>query len=227
MAAKKPGITQLRVGRLTKAHGLKGAIKLELFTDEPERRFVPGASFSLQVPPTSPWHGKNITFSELRWYNGNPVGFFEGVTDRTTAESLIKAILWVDQDDAEELDDDTWYDHQLIGLDVQRDGVSVGTVQRIDHLPAQDLIVVDTPNGEVFVPFVKAIVPAVDTAAGIIVVTPPTGLFEPIPDDEPSSGAPSPDTSSQDESSPGEPSTETSAGDDATADEPGPVPSDA
>lgn len=183
MAAKKHGITQLRVGRLTKAHGLKGAIKLELFTDEPERRFVPGASFSLQVPPTSPWHGKSIAFRELRWYNGHPVGFFEGVDDRSTAESLVKAILWVDQDDAEELDDDTWYDHQLIGLAVHRDGVAVGTVQRIDHLPAQDLIVVETPTGEVFVPFVKAIVPSVDIEAGVIVVTPPTGLFEPIPDD--------------------------------------------
>lgn len=184
MAAKKQGITQLRVGRLTKAHGLKGAIKLELFTDEPDRRFVPGAAFSLQVPPASPWHGKTITFAELRWYNGHPVGFFEGVTDRTTAESLAKAILWVDQDDAEELEDDTWYDHQLIGLAVHREGQSVGTVQRIDHLPAQDLIVVDTPNGEVFVPFVKAIVPSVDTVAGIITVTPPTGLFEPVPEDE-------------------------------------------
>lgn len=195
MAAKNQGITQLRVGRLTKAHGLKGAIKLELFTDEPERRFVPGAAFSLQVPPTSPWHGKTIKVTELRWYNGHPVGFFEDVDDRTAAESLVKAILWVDQDDAEELDDDTWYDHQLIGLTVQRDGESVGTVQRVDHLPAQDLIVVDTPNGEVFVPFVKAIVPAVDTSAGIITVTPPTGLFEPIPDEASGSTASGPEAS--------------------------------
>lgn len=188
MVAKKQGITQLRVGRLTKAHGLKGAIKLELFTDEPERRFVPGATFSLQVPPTSPWHGKTLKVSELRWYNGHPVGFFEGVSDRTTAETLVKAILWVDQDDAEELADDTWYDHQLIGLAVQRDGVTLGTVLRVEHLPAQDLIVVAMPDGEVFVPFVKAIVPAVDTAAGVITVTPPTGLFEPIPDDETDTG---------------------------------------
>ena len=183
MAAKKQGITQLRVGRLTKAHGLKGAIKLELFTDEPERRFVPGATFSLQVPPESAWHGKTITFTELRWYNGHPVGFFDGVTDRSTAETLVRAILWVDQDDAEELEPDTWYDHQLVGLEVVRDDVVLGTVRRIDHLPAQDLIVVDTPAGDVYVPFVKAIVPAVDIASGRITVTPPTGLFEPIPDD--------------------------------------------
>ncbi|MDQ1579503.1 MAG: rRNA processing protein RimM, partial [Microbacteriaceae bacterium] len=50
MDPKKSAETQLRVGRLTKAHGLKGAIKLELFTDTPEQRFTPGAVFTLQVP---------------------------------------------------------------------------------------------------------------------------------------------------------------------------------
>lgn len=178
--ARKQGITQLRVGRLTKAHGLKGAIKLELFTDEPERRFVPGAAFSLQVPTTSPWRGKTIRFRELRWYNGHPVGFFEGVEDRTTAETLVRAILWVDQDEAEELEPDTWYDHQLVGLAVMRGEERLGTVARIDHLPAQDLIVVAREKGEdVYVPFVRAIVPSVDLAAGRIEVTPPGGLFEP------------------------------------------------
>ena len=48
--------TQLRVGRLVKAHGLKGALKIELYTDDPDGRFVPGATFTLQVPETSPWH---------------------------------------------------------------------------------------------------------------------------------------------------------------------------
>ena len=180
MAGKKKGITQLRVGRLTKAHGLKGAIKLELFTDEPDRRFVPGASFSLQVPPDHEWHGKSLELHELRWYNGHPVGFFAGVSDRTAAESLAKAILWVDSNDAEELEDDAWYDHQLVGLDVQRDGVSVGSVIRVEHFPAQDLLVVKTADAEVLVPLVKAIVSEVDLEAGVVSVTPPNGLFEEI-----------------------------------------------
>ena len=68
---------QLRVGRLVKAHGLKGALKLELYTDAPERRFTPGASFSLQVPELSEWHGKTLTLTELRWYNAQPVAFFD------------------------------------------------------------------------------------------------------------------------------------------------------
>jgi 16S rRNA processing protein RimM len=184
--APHPGTTQLRVGRLTKAHGLKGALKLELFTDEPERRFVPGATFTLQVPTSSPWHGKTIELTELRWYNSHPVGFFVGVDDRETAETLVRAILWVDHDVTElPAESDAWYDHQLVGLRALRDGVDVGRVARVDHLPAQDLLAIDTGSGEVLVPFVSAIVPAVDVAAGTVTLTPPPGLFEDIPDDAP------------------------------------------
>jgi 16S rRNA processing protein RimM len=180
---------QLRVGRLTKAHGLKGAIKLELFTDDPGRRFVPGAVFTLQVPTGSPWHGKKIELVELRWYNQHAVGFFKDVPDREAAEALAKAILWIDQDDAEESDEeDAWYDHQLVGLKVVRDGVQIGTIGRLEHLPAQDLLIVKTATGDVMVPFVKAIVPSVDIATGIVTITPPPGLLEELPeepDDEP------------------------------------------
>ncbi len=175
----------MRVGRLTKAHGLKGAIKIELFTDDPARRFTPGASFTLQVPTSSPWHGKTLELNELKFYNGHPVAFFKDVPDREVAESLIKAILWVDHDPAEESqEEDAWFDHQLIGLRVLRDGVDVGEVAQVDHFPAQDLLTVKTAVGDVLVPFVKAIVPSVDVKAGTITVTPPAGLFEELPDDE-------------------------------------------
>lgn len=189
--APQPPNTQLRVGRLTKAHGLKGAIKVELYTDAPERRFVPGAVFALQVPLESPWHGRTIELSELKWYNSHPVAFFKDITDRTAAESLIKAILWIDQDLDEPSDEeDAWFDHQLVGLEVLRDGVRVGTVSQIDHLPAQDLLTISTSSGDVLVPFVKAIVTSVDVEAGTMTVTPPLGLFEEIADDEQPESAP-------------------------------------
>ena len=182
----QPPNTQLRVGRLTKAHGLKGAIKIELFTDAPERRFVPGAVFSLQVPTSSPWHGKTLELGELKWYNSHPVAFFKDISDRDAAETLIKAILWIDHDLDEASDEeDAWFDHQLVGLRVMRDGVHVGTVAQIDHFPAQDLITVTTGAGDVLVPFVKAIVSSVDVEAGTLTVTPPLGLFEELVDDEP------------------------------------------
>jgi 16S rRNA processing protein RimM len=177
---------QVRVGRLTKAHGLKGALKIELYTDDPDRRFTPGASFTLQVPTSSPWHGKTLELIELRWYNGSAVGFFVGVADRDAAEALAKAILWVDQDPTQLPDEkDAWYDYQLVGLRALRDGAQVGTVARVDHLPAQDLLAIATASGEVLVPFVAAIVPAVDIAAGTVTLTPPAGLFEELPDNDP------------------------------------------
>lgn len=186
MTAKDRGRSrnQLRVGRLVKAHGLKGALKLELYTDNPARRFVPGAEFTLQVPEASPWHGKTITVREYRVMNGSSVVFFDDVEDRTAAETLVRAILWMDQDD--DVEDNAWYDHQLVGLDVVREGEVVGKIARVEHLPAQDLLIVRGGGGEVMIPFVEAIVPTVDLAAGRVVVTPPPGLFE---EDEPDPAA--------------------------------------
>lgn len=180
--AQGPG--SLRVGRLTKPHGLKGGIKLELFTDNPTLRFVPGAEFHLQVPEESPWFGKTIALRELRWFNGAPVGFFDELGDRNAAEGIVRAILWIDEEavnDGEE--ENAWYHHQLVGLDVQRDGISVGTVTEVQHFPAQDLLSVKTKAGTVLVPFVNEIVPSVDIDAGIVTVTPPQGLFEPTTED--------------------------------------------
>jgi 16S rRNA processing protein RimM len=118
---------------------------------------------------------------ELRWYNQAPVIFLEGITDRSAAESLIKAILLIDAD-ADKLPEepDAWYDHQLVGLKVLRDGAVVGEVVRVEHLPAQDLLIIKHGETEVMLPFVKAIVPSLDIAAGTITVTPPIGLFEEV-----------------------------------------------
>ncbi|MGB3413344.1 MAG: ribosome maturation factor RimM [Microbacteriaceae bacterium] len=178
-------MNRLRVGRLVKAHGLKGALKLELYTDEPEKRFVPGAIFSLQVLKDSPWFGKTIEFSELRWYNQSPVGFFKDIDDRDQAETLVKAILWIEFDPNEvSSEEDAWYDHQLIGLKVFRRGERIGELTRVDHLPAQDLLIITTLDGkEVMLPFVKALVPEVNLAQGRIIVAPPMGLFEDIEED--------------------------------------------
>jgi 16S rRNA processing protein RimM len=173
--------TTLRVGRLVKAHGLKGAFKLELYTDSPKLRFVEGAVLKLQVPESSPWFGKTVTVSELRWYNTMPVLFLKECEDRTIADTLVKAILLVDvANDEVTNEEDAWFDHQLVGLKVIRDAVEIGVVTRVDHLPSQDLLAVETAAGEVLVPFVKAIVPVVDMKNRTLTVTPPLGLFEEV-----------------------------------------------
>jgi 16S rRNA processing protein RimM len=171
--------TKLRVGRLVKAHGLKGALKLELYTDSPDQRFRAGQELELQVPETSEWFGKTVKVAELRFYNQAPVLFLEGIQDRSQAETLVKAILLIETD-LEQLPEDpeAWYDHQLVGLNALVGEEVVGKVIRVDHLPAQDLLAIETSNGEVLVPFVKQIVPSVDIKKGQVVLTPPAGLFE-------------------------------------------------
>jgi 16S rRNA processing protein RimM len=77
-------------------------------------------------------------------------------------------------------DPDEFNDHQLVGLRaVTPAGEVVGEVTSIDHAPASDLLVLRRPDGRnALVPFVKAIVPEVDLAAGRVVVDPPAGLFD-------------------------------------------------
>jgi 16S rRNA processing protein RimM len=164
---------------LVKAHGLKGGIKLELYTDSPDQRFRPGQVLELQVPETSEWFGKTINVLELRFYNQSPVLFLEGIDSRTKAETLIKAILLIETEaDALPEEPEAWYDHQLVGLKALVGDEVVGVVARVDHLPAQDLLAIDTPHGEVLVPFVRQIVPEVNIQLGQVSLTPPDGLFE-------------------------------------------------
>jgi 16S rRNA processing protein RimM len=146
---------------------------------------------------------------ELRWFNDSPVGFFQELPDRTAVESIVRAILWIDERAvAEGEEENAWYDHQLVGLDVVREtenasgettAVKLGTVAEVRHFPAQDLLVVSTAGGTVLVPFVEAIVPSVDIDEGVVRVTPPAGLFEEIAEDD----APGDDASS-DAAAPGE-----------------------
>ena len=153
-------------------------MKVELYTDSPELRFKTGNELMLQVPEESDWYGKTVIVREFRWYNQSPVVFLEGIETREDAEGLVRAILMIEKPLYELPEEsDTWYDHQLVGLKVKLDGEVVGEVKRVDHLPAQDLLIVQTKDSEVMVPFVSVIVPEVNQEQGYLVVTPPEGLF--------------------------------------------------
>ena len=87
-----------------------------------------------------------------------------------------------------------------------RAGEPVGRVVRVEHFPAQDLLVVDTGEREVLIPFVSAIVPSVDIEAGTVTLTPPTGLFEDIAEEPEPAAAPSAETrDTGDSGDPGDP----------------------
>ena len=108
---------------------------------------------------------------------------FAEIDGRTAAEAARGTELsaLVDTDEAPE-DPEEFYDHQLVGLRVETThGEHVGELLRIEHNGAQDLLVIGTPDREVLVPFVSALVPEVDVAGGRLVVDDRPGLLREEP----------------------------------------------
>ena len=179
------------VGRIGRAHGVKGEVSVEPRTDEPERRFADGAVLATRTPrgdePHSAQRPTSLTVRRTRWHQSRLLVTFEGVEDRTAAEALRGLSLAVRVDPAETPEDpEEFYDHQLVGLAVSTtDGDPVGEVADVVHGTGQDLLAVRTPDGrEVLVPFVTALVPVVDVAGGRVEVADRPGLLSPLPEDE-------------------------------------------
>src|SRR5690606_1286095 len=166
------------VGKVARAHGLHCEAGVEVRTDQPELRFADGAT----LRATGEWGERPLVVRSTRWHGNRLLVRFEDVTDRTAAERLRGAVLVADVPEDESPEDpDEFYDHQLIGLAVETvDGEALGEVHEVVHLPMQELLAVRAQDGgEVFVPFVKDIVPEVDLASRKVVVDPPPGLLTP------------------------------------------------
>jgi 16S rRNA processing protein RimM len=192
---------QLVVGRITRPHGVRGEVSVEVRTDEPDRRFAVGS-----VLATDPAEAGPLAVASARWHAGRLLIGFAGITDRNQAETLRGTWLTLDSADAGSSDDpDEFHDHELIGLAVVTvSGEPVGRVTDVRHF-GQDLLVIEPvgggqagpapvprgpgraqpgqpggPDGAdgLLVPFVAAIVPEVDVAAGRLVIDPPPGLLE-------------------------------------------------
>ncbi|WP_285725068.1 ribosome maturation factor RimM [Psychromicrobium xiongbiense] len=171
---------QVHVARIGKPHGIRGAVTVEVLTDNPEERFVPGAVFA--TDPAS--HG-TLTVASARWNKAILLLEFEEIVDRSAAEALRGARLLLETADEEGDDEEGWYERELQGLSVRVGDRVVGTVAALQTMPAQDLLVVKTTSGaEVLVPFVEEIVPEVSVTGGYIVLNPPGGLFDLNSDDE-------------------------------------------
>ncbi|MDY0812840.1 ribosome maturation factor RimM [Kitasatospora purpeofusca] len=167
---------QLVVGKIGRAHGIKGDVSVEVRTDEPELRLGPGA-----VLFTDPASAGPLTVESGKVHSGRLLLRFAGVKDRNAAEELRGTLLIAEVDPEESPDDpEEYYDHQLIGLDVVLlDGTPVGELTEVVHLPYQDLLTVRKADGtDALVPFVKRIVPTIDLENQRAVIDPPVGLID-------------------------------------------------
>jgi 16S rRNA processing protein RimM len=175
-AAGAPGPSaaegRLEVGRIVKAHGIRGEVVVEAVSNRPER-FTAGhvlyaGERAMPVRRASPQGGPDPAgrVSLARW-----IVSFEGVDDRNQAERLRDTVLHGDPLGHDDDPDELWV-HELVGSELlDPTGRVLGRVAAVEANPASDLLVLE--NGQL-VPMVFV----VEAAAGRVVVDPPAGLLD-------------------------------------------------
>lgn len=167
----------LAVGHIIGVHGLHGELKIELYTDFPER-FAPGVT--LFMGPDL----EEVEIRQVRPHKGHLLIMLDGINDRTTAEGLRSLWLFVDEADAAELEEGEYWIHDIIGLKVETDTDTVlGKVVDVLATGANDVYIVRPAEGinrgqEILLPAIADVILAVDLAAGILRVHIPEGLID-------------------------------------------------
>jgi 16S rRNA processing protein RimM len=167
----------IAVGHIIGVHGLRGEVKVELYTDFPER-FVPGAVLMV---------GDDLdeeTIEQVREHKGNLLVKFAGCTNRTDAEALRNRWLFVDEADAAQLEEGVYWIHDIIGLEVfTEQGEAVGRITDVLATGSNDVYVV-APTGafnrgrEVLLPALDDVILNVALEQGRMTVRLPDGLLD-------------------------------------------------
>jgi 16S rRNA processing protein RimM len=166
----------IEVGRISRAHGVHGEVRIVPDSDNPER-FVPGAVFQARparVGIAGPRLQEQVrlTIDAVRGDDDFPIVAFLEVEDRDAAEALRGYLLEVHSSELPELPEDEFYPFDLEGLQVRdSQGDVVGRVVDVVESPAHPILVISTGEGpERMVPFVMVAVPTVALEEGYLVV---------------------------------------------------------
>ncbi len=164
------------VGRITKVHGLKGEVFVQVFSDNPER-FAEGAFVFLE-------DGRSLTIRSLRDHGDRLIVTFAEASDRTSAEPLRGQTLVVPLSMLPDLSDGQYWPHQLEGCEVTTDaGRALGVLSEVIPNAANDLWVAKDSRGEeTLIPVLKDVIVSVDVAGRQIVVREIPGLTAPEED---------------------------------------------
>jgi 16S rRNA processing protein RimM len=165
------------VARIGAAHGVRGAVKLWTFTEDPlaVKRYGP-----LQTKDGA----RQFEVTHVREAKGHLVATLKGIATREEAERLNGVELYVAREKLPATDEDEYYHADLIGLAaVNAAGEPLGRVIAIHNFGAGDIIEVAPANGAtMLLPFSNAVVPTVDLEGGRVVIE----LPDEIEGDDPS-----------------------------------------
>ena len=154
---------ELRIGRVLKAHGVKGAVRVELLTDFPDR-FAPGREVQAA--------GRRLTVARSEERDGSMLVTFAGIDDRDAAQQLAGAYCTVPLGEARELPADRYYHFQLVGLRVIDTAGTreLGKVAEVLTYAANDVLRVTDGDKEILIPMIRSVVRSIAPAEGTITV---------------------------------------------------------
>ena len=160
------GPSELRIGRVLRAHGVKGAVLVELLTDFVDR-FQPGSAVDVD--------GRRLMVATCQERNSEVLVTFDGIGDRDAATAIAGAYCTLPLSAARKLPADRYYHFQLVGLTVfdTRSQRELGRVVEVLPYAANDVLRVVDGDRETLIPLVKAVVQAVDPGSGRITVALP------------------------------------------------------
>ena len=161
------------IGKVVGIHGIKGTNKLRSYA-ESLSVFTPGRSILVRD-----LRGREANY-EIHWvkpHTGTPLVSFKGITNRDQAKTLIGAELFIPQSELPELDEDTYYWYDLIGIEVvTTTGEFLGWIESIIETGSNDVYVVKSNKKEVLVPALESVVLDIDLAHKRMRVDLPEGL---------------------------------------------------
>ncbi len=161
------------VGRITRPHGLKGEVAVEVRSDNPER-FAEGASVLLE-------DGRSLSIARSHQHGKRLLLTFVGVGDRTAAEALAGRLLVIPESWLPPLPEGEYWPHQLEGCAVVTEsGRELGEVVEVIANPANDLWVArDADGAETLIPAIRDVVVEVAPDERRILVRDVEGLTTP------------------------------------------------
>jgi len=163
------------VGRIARAHGIRGQVIINAETDFPEERFRPGAELFVERGGAV----ETITLTTVRFQHERPVVGIAGVETMNDAQRLAGLELRVPVEQLAPLPEGTFYRHDLVGCMVQTtSGTEVGVVDKVEGTPERSRLVVLGGGGEVLIPLVPEICRGIDVPGKRIVIDPPDGLLD-------------------------------------------------
>ena len=165
----------LQVGVITQTHGVHGEVKVFPTTDDPER-FLDLEYVFLDTGREK----KKLTIQSVKFFKQFVILKFKGINNINDIEKYKRCSLFVDRENAVELEEDEYFIADMIGMDVlTEDGEIFGTLKDVIETGANDVYVINSKkHGEVLIPAIKECILDVNVKEGKMLVHLMDGLIE-------------------------------------------------